>query len=108
MTPTQMARVAREVTQQPWKYLHGHVILDGDEKLHYWNPNFEAEDWMRSQALAVVEWLADNIYREPEVGPKDPQIRDARPALILWNAIRGRDVNALITLAHQLLENEDG
>ena len=56
------ADVAREVLQQPFKVLRGHVILDGDSGIVYWNPAFEGEDWMRSQALALVEKAFELLF----------------------------------------------
>lgn len=98
LTVEQRCAVAREVAQQPWKYLHGSVILDGDEKLHYWSPNFEAEDWMRSQALELVEWLADHGAR---ITDYDTLVRLASET---FSAITRRDIPAIESLVHELLE----
>jgi len=102
------AEVARAVTglsfaaegesiETPTSYDYNGSPRGGD----VWNPSYNSDQWQK-----LVEWLADRIYKEPEVGPKDPQIRDASRALILWNAIRSRRVDWLESLCSELLSEQ--
>jgi hypothetical protein len=114
LTVEQIAKVASAVTGQDWEVIDGAVsrfVEHGDGQsqnggwLYYWIPKFandqdgDAECCM--QALALVEWLADHGAR---ITDYDTLVRLASEA---FSAITRRDIPALESLVHELLEKKD-
>lgn len=85
ITAEQMDRLNREVN-------NGSVLN--------WNPKFRGTDLQRSQALALVEWLADRIHKR--IDGQDNYFRQ------LLSAIHWRNIEALEQLALELIGEGNG
>ena len=110
------AEVARAVCGGDWFIDHGRIfskdyaVWSSAHPLEF-NPQFgnpaniAADDaWQRSQALALVEWLADRI-----LNCKDIRIDNYRDAAVsVLQCLAGKDISALESLAHSMLEKKDG
>lgn len=100
LTAQEMAEVAREVMDdgraiihKNLVYLHGNIL---------WTPRFDHCHQCRSQALAVVEWLADKVDTIGVYGQVfDQKLRDEK-----WRevkrAVRNNDTTALQRMVLEL------
>lgn len=112
MTPEQRKRVAEIVTDREWKvvpwrpvnpeYNRDMIMLDGKAGWNQdreWSPDFKGEDWQRSQALAVMEWISDKIVNDV---PADEEEMDS---LAVLNYIEKKNIESLLRF---VLELSDG
>jgi hypothetical protein len=110
LTVEQRAKVASEVT--------GKLCVPAEDGV-IWHKRYSADQfrwgpemsgnyvaaWQRSQALALVEWLAGEITKMVGFSPNSKERREGRSYERKWRvAIKDRDIPALESLAHELLE----
>lgn len=98
-TPEQLSAekrcdIARAVTQQPWKYLYGTVILDGDKELSYWEPEKNVWQWQ-----ALVSTVAQMIEALPDWSAYKPEAR-----VMLCKALADNNTPQIEGLAYELIE----
>ncbi len=86
------AKVASEVTGLAYKVEAGRIFcwsIDNEPFAAEWEPGFTSAPLFRSQALALVEYLADS-------GDSNYQFGAIR-------CVQRRDVESLMQLAHQMI-----
>lgn len=100
MTPEQRKRVAETITKRPHKIADGSVFctFPSWSDYIYWIPSFTGTPEQRSQALAVVEWIANEIDQLPLDAEPNKRIR----RIEFQQAIRFKDTEYLLSLALEL------
>lgn len=108
MTPEQRKRVAELCTEKEWEtceykpgftqirhYYEPRDVFNPD----IWAPSFGSQDWQRSQALAVVEWIRDKL-------PVITAFPDDRAISIKYeSAFKSRDIESLLSLVLELSDD---
>lgn len=119
----QRCEVARAVTGKPHKAIETpqggvHIVspnvelipgtgilrfpdLHSNEESYTYIPDLKGNERQRSQALALIEWLADRIWKKTPVPEATLKMKR------LCAAISDKDIAALEELAFELLENKE-
>lgn len=112
MTPEQRKRAAEIVTGKehavkPWRPVNpehnkDYIVLaepaSGGGTI-YWSPKFHGQDYQRSQALAVVEWIANKI-----TDPKNDGAFHVSHDTSLVSMIAARNIDELLEVVLEICD----
>jgi hypothetical protein len=111
LAPVDRLAAVRAVSQRPVNATGDTIWIDmhSSDRIE-WEPSFKitAWAWQRSQALALVEWLADRIKDLASSFHQMDLEQAGWAECKFMDGITSRDVSILEELAHELLETSDG